>query len=82
MPAGVADSPRGIPFKLLVVKLGLGEPENKVCLVSLICVLLNALANAYLKIFLLEVIEHVIFIQLGCIKIAVSASLVCIALFE
>ena len=46
MPARVAHTPRGIPLKLLIVKLRLCEPQHKVSLVALVSVLLNALTNA------------------------------------
>ena len=63
MPTGVAYAPRAVPLKLLIVKLGLGKPKNEVRLVSLVSVLLNALANANLKVFLLEVVEDVILLK-------------------
>ena len=64
MPAGVTDAPRAIPLKLLIVKLGLCKPKHEVRLISLVSVLLNALSNAYLKVFLLEVVEALILIEL------------------
>ena len=43
MPAGISHSPRTVPFKLLIVKLGLSEPENEIRLIALVSVLVNTL---------------------------------------
>ena len=64
VPTGIANTPRRIPLKLLVIKLRLGKPENKVRLILLVAVLLNAVADAYLKIFFLEVVENIVLIYL------------------
>ena len=64
MPARVAHTPRGLPLKLLIVELRLCEPQYKVSLVALVCVLLNALTNADIKIFLIKVVENIILFQL------------------
>ena len=64
VPAGIADAPRRIPLKLLIVKLRLGKPKNEVCLVALVIVLLNAIAYADLKILFLEVVENVVLFKL------------------
>ena len=64
MPAGVTNAPGTVPLKLLIVKLGLCEPENEVSLVSLVVVLFNALAHAILKVFLLKVVENVVLLKL------------------
>ena len=60
VPAGIANSPRAVPFQLLVVKFGFGEPKNKVGFVSLVVIRLHALTDSDFQIFLLKVVEHVI----------------------
>ena len=64
MPSGIADTPRTVPFKLLVVELGLCEPEHKVSLIALVGVLLNALTNADSEILLLEIVENIVLLEL------------------
>ena len=64
VPAGVTYAPRAIPFKLLIVKLGLCKPKHEICLVSLVGVLFNALADTHLKVLLLKVVEYVILLEL------------------
>ena len=64
MPARVANTPRTIPFKLLVIKFRLGEPKNKVCLIALISVLFNTFTNSDSEVFLLEVVEDVLLVEL------------------
>ena len=82
VPAGIANAPGGIPFQLLVLKLGFGEPKNKVGLVALVGVLLYAVAYTNLKILLLEIVEYIILFKLGGIKIDISSRLVCVTLFK
>ena len=36
VPSGISDTPRAVPFELLIVEFGFGEPKNKVSLVPLI----------------------------------------------
>ena len=64
VPAGVTDTPRAIPFKLLVVELGFCKPKHEIRLVFLVSVFLNALANTDLKVFLAEIVENVILREL------------------
>ena len=64
MPARIANAPRSPTLTLLIVHLRLCEPQYKVSLVALVCVLLNALTNADLKIFLIKVVENIILFQL------------------
>ena len=64
MPARVADTPRTVPFKLLIVEFGLGEPEHEISLVALVLVSLNALTDAYCKVFLVEIVENIVFFKL------------------
>ena len=82
VPAGVSDTPRAIPLELLIVKLGLCEPENEVRLVFLVCVLLNALTDTDRKIVLLEVVENVVLLQLRGVEVYVSTCLVSVSLFD
>ena len=64
VPAGISHTPGAFPFKLLIVKLGLCEPENKVSLVSLVAVLVNTLTDSNSQVFLVEVAENIVFLQL------------------
>ena len=64
MPTGIAEAEGRFPLQLLIVKLGLGEPKNEVCLVALIGILLNAVTHANLEILLGEVVKYVILFQL------------------
>jgi hypothetical protein len=82
VPAGISDAPRRIPFKFLIVELGACEPENEVSLIALVFVVFNAFTDAYCEIFLLEVIENVVFFELGSIEVDISASLISVAFFE
>ena len=64
MPAGITYTPRAIPLELLIVKFRLCEPEHEICLVSLIVVALNALADSNCEVIFLEVVENVILLKL------------------
>ena len=64
MPARIAEAPRALPFQLLIVKLGLREPEHKI------------------EVFLLEVVEPVILIEIRGIEVDIAARDIGIALFE
>ena len=72
MPAGIAGAPGRIPLKGLVLKFGLGEPEDKVVFVAFVGVLLHALADAHLQIILVVVVEHIVFFQLGGVEIDIA----------
>ena len=72
MPAGVADAPRAVPFQLLVVEFGFREPEDEILLVVLRKVLFNALADAGEEVFALVLVENVVFVELGGVKIDVA----------
>ena len=80
MPAGVTHAPGGVPLEGLVLKLGLGEPEDEVVLVALVGVLLHALPDAHGQILLVVVVEHVVLGQLGGVEVHVAAGEVGIAL--
>ena len=73
MPAGIAHAPGGVPLEGLILELGLGEPEDEVVLVALVGVLLHALPDAHGQILLVMVVEHIIVLQLGGVKIHVAA---------
>ena len=80
VPAGVADAPRGVPLERLILKFRFCEPEDEVVFVALVDVLLHALTDADLEVLLLVVVEHVVFFQLGRVKIHVAAGKIGIAL--
>ena len=82
VPSGVTDAPRAIPFELLVVELGLCKPKNKVCLVLFVAVGFNTVANTDCKVSFFKVVENVILLELGGIKVDVAACLVSKAFFE
>ena len=84
MPSGISHLIKegGFPLEGLVLKLGLGEPENEVCLVLLVFILFNALSYSYCQILLVVFAEDVVSVQLGSIEVYVSACLVGIALFK
>ena len=70
---GIAHAPGGIPLQGLVLKLGLGEPQHKVVLVALVRVLLHALPDAHGQILLVVVVEDIVPLQLGGVKVNVAA---------
>ena len=82
MPAGVAHAPGGIPLQGLVLKLGLGEPEDKVVFIALVGVLLHALPDAHGQILLVVVVEHIVPLQLGGIKVHVAPRQIGVALVQ
>ena len=73
VPAGITHAPGGVPLEGLILELGLGEPEDEVVLVALVGVLLHALPDAHGQILLVMVVEHIIVLQLGGVKIHVAA---------
>jgi hypothetical protein len=73
VPAGIAHAPGRVPFQGLILKLGLGEPQHKVVFVALVGVLVHAVADAHGQIFLVEVVEDVILLQLGGVEVDVAA---------
>ena len=79
MPAGIAHAPRRIPLERLILKLGLCKPQNEVVFVALVRVLLNALAHADIEILGVEVVENVVALELGGVKIHIAAGKVGIA---
>ena len=79
VPAGIADAPGGIPFQCLILELGLGEPEDKVVLIALVGVLIDALAHTDSEIVLIEVVENIVALKLGGIEVHIAAGEVGIA---
>ena len=71
MPAGVTHPPGGIPLESLILELRFGEPQNEVRLIALVGVLLHAVTDAHDQVFLVVVVEHVVFRQLGGVKVHV-----------
>ena len=64
VPSGITYSPRAVPFQLLILEFGFGEPQNKVGLVALSLVLFNALSNAYFKVLRVMLVEDIVFVEL------------------
>ena len=79
MPAGIAHTPRRIPLQRLILKLGLGEPEDEVVLVPLVGVLFYALTDADSQILLVVVIKDIITLELAGVEIDVAAGKVGVA---
>ena len=73
MPAGIAHAPGGVPLQGLILKLGLGEPEDEVVLVPLVGVLFYALTDADSQILLVVVIKDIITLELAGVEIDVAA---------
>ena len=82
VPAGVAHPPGGVPLQGLVLKLGLGEPEDEVVLVALVGVLLHALAHAHGQVLLVVVVEDIVPLQLGGVEVHVAPRLIGVALVQ
>ena len=79
VPAGIANAPRRIPLQSLILKLGLGEPEDEVILVQLVGVLLHALTDADSQILLVVVIKDIITLELAGVEIHVAAGKIGVA---
>ena len=79
MPAGIAHTPRRIPLQRLILKLGLGEPEDEVVLVPLVGVLFYALTDADSQILLVVVIKDIITLELAGVEIHVAAGKIGVA---
>ena len=82
VPAGIANTPGRIPLEGLILELGLGKPQDKVILVLFVLVLFHALTNAYRQIFLVMVVEDVVFIQRRGVKVHVAAGKIGFALVQ
>ena len=79
MPAGIAHAPGGVPLQGLILKLGLGEPEDEVVLVPLVGVLFYALTDADSQILLVVVIKDIITLELAGVEIDVAAGKIGVA---
>ena len=82
MPARIANTPWTVPFQLLILELRLGKPENKVCLIALVLILLNVITHANLKILLILTGENIVLFKLTGIEINIAACDICIFLLQ
>ena len=64
VPAGIAESPRALPLHLLILELGLGDPEHKVGLVALVSVGVHTLTHSDGKVLAAEIAEDVVVAEL------------------
>ena len=79
VPAGITYAPGGIPFESLILELGLGEPENEVVLVALVGIFVNTFANTNIEVVSIKVVEDVVTLELGGVKVDVAAGKICVA---
>ena len=79
MPPWVTDAPRRIPLQGLVLKLALGEPQDKISLVTFIVIGLHALPDAHRQIILIVVVEDIVMIQLRGIKVDIASGKIGVA---
>ena len=79
MPAGIADAPGTVPFQLLRIEFGLGEPEHEIRFISLIAVLLNIVTNADEQILRGMTGQSIVVFELRGIEIDVAACFIGIA---
>ena len=82
MPARITDTPWTIPFKCLIFKFGFCKPENKVCLILLIRILIDIIPYTDQRLEFCLCRENIVIIQFGCVKINISSCLICITLFQ
>ena len=82
VPARIPHTPGRIPLQGLILKLGLGKPEHKIIFILLVCVLFHAFPDAHGQVFLIMVVEDVVFIQSGRIEVYVAAGKVCLSLVQ
>ena len=82
VPSGIAQSPRGFPLQRLILKLALGEPEDKVVFVALVAVLVDVVTHADLQFVLIHVAENIVVVELTGIEIDIAARKVGIALID
>ena len=81
MPARVAQSPGAVPFQLLVLKLGLREPQHKVCFAALVAVSLHTVSDTHSQVFGVLVAEDIVSVQPGGVKVDIASGQVRISLF-
>ena len=79
VPAGIAHTPGRVPLQCLILKLGLGEPEDEVVLAALVGVLFHALPDAHGQILLVVVVEDVVVVQLAGVEVHVTAGKIGVA---
>ncbi len=72
MPPRVANSPGAVPLELLVLKLGLCEPQHKIRLIALVLVGLNAVPHAHRQILGVLIPENVVMLQPGRVKVHIA----------
>ena len=82
MPARIANAPRRIPLQCLILKLTLGKPQNKVILIALVAILFYAFPDAYIQIFFIVVVEDIVLIQCGSIKVDIAACKISVTFFQ
>ena len=82
MPPGIPRPPGTVPLELLVIKLGLGEPQHKIAFIPLVGILLHVVPHAHKKLLFALVGEHIIVLQLSGIKIDIAARLIGVTLFQ
>ena len=82
MPTGITNAPGRIPLQRLIFKFTLGKPKDKVILIALICILVNAFTNADGQIILIVIVENIILVQSGSIKVYITTGNVCLTLFN
>ena len=73
VPAGITDTPGRIPLQSLILKFRLCKPQNKVVLIALVGIFFNTFTNTDLQIIFVMVVEHIVFLQLGGIKVNIAA---------
>ena len=73
VPTGIAHAKGAVPLEFLILEFGLGKPEHKVGFVFLVVVPLHALAHTLGQILGVVVVENIIFLQFGSVKIDIAA---------
>ena len=82
VPAGVANTPGGIPLQCLILEFALGKPQHEVVPIALVGIFLHTFPHAYGQILFIVVVEDVVPLQLGGIKVHVAPCLIGEALFQ
>ena len=82
VPARVSYAPGAVPLQFLIVEFGFGEPEHEVGLVPLAGIFFHAFTDAYLQILRLEIVEYVVFLQFGGVKVHVAAGDIGVIFFQ
>ena len=82
VPAGIPQPPGALPLQLLILELGLGEPQHEIRLVPLVPILVHIVPHAHQQLLLAVVGEHIILFQFGGVKVDVPAALIGEALLQ